>query len=79
MTGLVSKLVRDFCISEVGRRGVVGGGGGEGGVRNSSVGSVLGSLSCFMQRLEFDPPLSLRMMESFRISFSVNMGSDSVP
>ena len=30
------------------------------GARNSSVGSVVGSLSCVMQRRGFDPPLSLR-------------------
>ena len=30
------------------------------GNRNSSVGSVLGSLSCMMQRRQFDPPLNLR-------------------
>ena len=29
------------------------------GDRNSSVGSVLGSLSCMMQNHRFDPPLSL--------------------
>ena len=28
--------------------------------QSSSVGSVLGSLSCVMQRLGFEPPLSLR-------------------
>ena len=39
---------------------------GEGGARtqiwgrNSSVGSVLCSLSCVMQRRGFDPPLSIR-------------------
>ena len=39
-------------------------------VRNSSVSSVLGSLSCTMQCHGFDPPLSL---------LGVNMSSDSIP
>ena len=36
-----------------------GRGGGGGGGQSSSVGSVLGSLSCVMQRRGFDPPLRL--------------------
>ena len=42
-------------------RGVVGEGRGKGeGGRNSSVGSVLGSLSYLVLRRGFDPPVSLR-------------------
>ena len=47
--------------------------------RNSSVGRVMGSLSCFMQRGGFD--LSLRRIFSGRADFSlgVNTCSDSIP
>ena len=48
------------------------------GGRNSSVGSVLGSLSCVMQRREFDPALSFRWRVFF-FSLRVNMSSDSIP
>ena len=46
---------------------------------NSSVGCVLGLLSCLMQRHGFDPPL--RRIFSGRRDFSlgVNMGSHSIP
>ena len=49
-----------FCICSLRWEG----GGGEG-VRNSSVVSVLGSLSCVVQRRGFDPPLSLRQQKGF--------------
>ena len=45
-----------------------------GGDRNSSVSSVLGSLSCVMQRCGFDPPLSFQQRG---FSLGANMGSDS--
>ena len=47
--------------------------------RNSSVGKVLGSLSCVMQRRGFDPPL--RGIFSGRGDFSLGgkTGSDSIP
>ena len=39
-----------------------GGGGGGGGGGDNSVGSVLGWLSCVMQRRGLGPPLSLRLV-----------------
>ena len=44
--------------------------------RNGSVGSMLGSLSCMMQRHRFKLPLSLRYGI---FPLGVNMGSDSIP
>ena len=38
--------------------------------RNSSVGSVLGSLSCVMQRPEFSPPLSLHRGDFFPLKLT---------
>ena len=43
---------------------------------NSSVGSVLGSLTCVMQCCGFDPPL--RGICPVEGIFEVNMGSDSI-
>ena len=48
-------------------------------VRNSSVGSVLGSLSCLIQRRWFDPPLRRFFSGRGDFSFGANMGSDSIP
>ena len=48
----------------------------DAGGQNSSVGSVLGSLSCLMLRRGFDPPLGLG---SGDFSLGVNMSSDSIP
>ena len=45
---------------------------------NSSVGSVLGSLSCLMQRRGFDPPLR-RIFRRVDFFLGVNIGSDSIP
>ena len=53
------------------------GGGGRG--RNSSVGSVLCSLSFVMQRRGFHPPLRRIFSGCGDISLGVNMSSDSIP
>ena len=47
--------------------------------RNSSVGRVLGSLSCLMQRLGFDPPVRRFFPVEEMFSFGDNMGSDPIP
>ena len=48
------------------------------GGRNSSVGSVLGSLSSLMQRRGFHPPLRF-FSGTGEFAFGVKMGSDSIP
>ena len=47
--------------------------------RNSSVGSVLGSLSCLMQRCGFYPPLRRIFPVEGIFPLGVIMGSDSIP
>ena len=53
-------------------------GGWGGGGRNSSVGSVLGSLPCLMQRRGFDTPWE-NVSGRGDFSLGVDMGSDSNP
>ena len=44
------------------------------------IGSVLGSLSCLMQRPRFNPPLRRTFPVELRgFSLGVNMGSNSIP
>ena len=46
---------------------------------SSSVGSVLGLLSCLMQCHGLDPPLRRIFSSRGNFSIEVNMGSDSIP